>query len=614
MSQENTGFSVMVYMRAPVPGEYPAGLAQSVHLALSDDGVHFRPLNQNYGVVFAQGTIRTDDTIHPKGVKEPRVFSIGEGRYGIAAVSVNEDGSPDEEMAGKMFFWTTADFISFREETPLDAKETESEAGQEISGAMLKLKSGEGCEFGRAVSQNADFGSISQTDVSGSMQELGRIHDVGSTVSQAVISRFTLEDGETVTGSVVSVDEQLYDRMTQYWSQVYNCGVSVPETVETDSPEALADVKAVLTYSDGSRTLRRVAWNISTVNFGRSGIYEISGTVQEIRYPFPLAEGYGDPVILFWEGRKYYIATNDNKNDIGLYVREAPTMDGLFAEGITEHLILGEDEKRNLHQTFWAPEFHRIGGELYILFAVSGRVWGPQCHMMRLKKDGSITDPDSWTDPVRVRRKDGSWLSEDGITLDMTYLKAGGRSYLVWSYRRHIGSPMDTGSMLYIAETDERTPWQLTSEPVLLTRPLYGWENVDGTINNEGPYAFQADGKVYLTYSGGSANAYTYVLGLLTANADDDLLDMANWTKSGHPVLSYYSVEGVYGPGHNSFYTDEDGNLMIAYHGETSIDGHLRCVGIRRVHFDAEGRPRFDLSADRDLDPALRKVRMRVIV
>ena len=583
MSRENTGFSVMVYTRTPVPGEYPAGLAQSVHLAVSGDGVRFRPLNQNYGVVFAQGTIRADDTIHPKGVKEPRVFSIGEGRYGITGVSVNEDGSPDEEMAGKMFYWTTEDFIRFREEESLDAGKIAAEAGQEISGAILKLKSGEVCE------------SV-------------------SFAPQAVVSCFTLESGETVTGSVVSIDEQLYDRMEQYWSRVYNCSVSVPETVETDSPEALADVKATLTYSDGSRTLRRVAWDISTVNFGRSGIYEISGTVQEIRYPFPLAEGYGDPVILSWEGRKYYIATNDNKNDIGLYVREAPTVDGLFAEGITEHLILGEDEKRNLHQTFWAPEFHLIGGELYILFAVSGRVWGPQCHMMRLKKGGRITDPDSWTDPVRVRRKDGSRLSEDGITLDMTYLKAGGRSYLVWSYRRHIGSPMDTGSMLYIAETDERTPWQLTSEPLLLTRPLYGWENVDGTINNEGPYAFQADGKVYLTYSGGSANAYTYVLGLLTANADDDLLDMANWTKSGYPVLSYYSVEGVYGPGHNSFYTDEDGNLMIAYHGETSIDGHLRCVGIRRVHFDAEGRPRFDLSADRDLDPALNRVHMKVIV
>ncbi len=589
MKQGTAGFSAMVYTRAPVPGEYPAGLAQSVHLALSDDGVHFRPLHENYGVVFASGTIRDDDTIHPKGVKDVRVFSVGEGKYGIAAVSVNEDGSADEEMAGKLFFWTTSDFIHFQEEKPLDAKKSTAGRGGQESSEL-------------------------QAAASGSAQESDKGRSPECLASQTGVNEFTLESGETVTGSVISISGPVYGRMKQYWSRVFNCGVSVPETVAADSPETLAGVKASLIYSDGSRVLRSVAWDISSVDFKRSGTYEVSGTVRGIRYPFPLAEGYGDPVILSWEGRKYYIATNDNTNDIGLYVREAPTVEGLFAKGITEHLILAEDEKRNLRQTFWAPEFHLIGGELYILFAVSGKVWGPQCHMMRLKKGGSITDPGSWTDPVRVQRKDGSWLSEDGITLDMTYLKAGGRSYVVWSYRRHIGTPMDTGSMLYIAETDEKTPWKLTSEPVLLTRPLYGWENVDGTINNEGPYSFQEDGTVYLTYSGGSANAYTYVLGLLTANAEDDLLDPASWTKSGYPVLSYYSVEGVYGPGHNSFFTDEDGNRMIAYHGETRIDGHVRCVGIRRVHFDAERRPRFDLSADRDLDPALERVSTKVVV
>ena len=80
--------------------------------------------------------------------------------------------------------------------------------------------------------------------------------------------------------------------------------------------------------------------------------------------------------------------------------------------------------------------------------------------------------------------------------------------------------------MLYIASIDEREPWRLTSEPILLTRPLLGWENVSGTINNEGPYAFLRDGKVFLAYSGGSANRYTYALGLLTAESADDLLDL----------------------------------------------------------------------------------------
>lgn len=185
---------------------------------------------------------------------------------------------------------------------------------------------------------------------------------------------------------------------------------------------------------------------------------------------------------------------------------------------------------------------------------------------------------------------------------------------MVWSYRKGIGTPADTGSMLYIAEVNEEEPWKLASDPVLLSRPLYGWENVDGTINNEGPYALVKDGKVYLTYSGGSANSYTYVLGLLTAREDEDLLQVSAWEKRCAPVLSFYSVEGEYGPGHNSFYWDEDGDLMIAYHGETELTGTLRCDGIRRVHFRKDGFPEFGMSATEDLNPALAGVEMEVCV
>ena len=67
------------------------------------------------------------------------------------------------------------------------------------------------------------------------------------------------------------------------------------------------------------------------------------------------------------------------------------------------------------------------------------------------------------------------------------------------------------------------------------------------------------------------------------------------------PVLSFYSVEGEYGPGHNSFFTDAQGNLMIAYHAETDLESTLRCDGIRRVHFDIHGQPVFDMSVRRDL-------------
>lgn len=541
--KEKKGY-IKVYTRKPDQDCYPEGLAYGIHMAVSREGREFQPLHKNYGILFAEAEIREDDTICPKGVKEPRIFPLKEGGYGIAAVRVEENGEPDESAQGKLLLWRTEDFISF--------------------------------------------------------EQMGLVP--------------IEEEGEGPVSDCMEIREEILAQAEGYWNPVYHTGVTVPEQAKVSSARELEGIKARAVYSDGSSALKKVVWEMEKIDFSVPGSYEVPGRVADKSYPFPLAEGYGDPVIFRWEGKWYYISTNDNVDDIGLYVREADTVKGLFAEGIREHLILARDEERELIQTFWAPEFHVIGGELYLLFAVSGHVWGPQCHFMRLKKGQPITRPESWEDPVRVCRMDGSYLSEDGITLDMTYLKTARKSYLVWSYRRHIGTPADTGSMLYIAEADEREPWKLASEPVLLSRPLFGWENVAGTINNEGPYAFVKNGKVYLTYSGGSANSYTYVLGLLTAKESDDLLDVSVWEKRCTPVLSFYSVEGECGPGHNSFFEDEDGDLMIAYHGETALDRTLRCDGIRRVHFRRDGFPEFGMSAEEDLNPGLAEVRMKVVV
>ncbi|MCR4588573.1 MAG: family 43 glycosylhydrolase [Lachnospiraceae bacterium] len=416
----------------------------------------------------------------------------------------------------------------------------------------------------------------------------------------------------------LAVPQNLGEAAIHYWSPIKAKKVTLPKSVEIHAPEELEQISATVSYSDGSKAVKKVDWDpedlkkLSLPVPENGGTCEVRGMIRRPDFSFPLAKGYGDPVIFFWEGKWYYISTNDNLDDIGLYVREGDTVESLFEEGVTEHLILPFDPERGLEQTFWAPEFHVIGGELYILFAVSGPVWGPQCQVMRFKKGGSIIRESDWEDPISVVRTDGSPLATDGITLDMTYIPAKSGSYMVWSYRRNIGTPLDTGSMLCIARVDEKKPWQLTSDPVLLSRPMLGWENVEGTINNEGPYAFQKDGKVYLTYSGGSANAYTYAVGLLTADSGDNLTDPASWNKSITPVLTFYSVEGVYGPGHNSFYTNEQGELMIAYHGETGLKETLRCDGIRRVHFRKDGTPYFQMAAQEDLPEEKREVRLTV--
>lgn len=414
--------------------------------------------------------------------------------------------------------------------------------------------------------------------------------------------------------NVLAIDAQLLQGIRDAWMPLKGVKALCPKEVTVAGLEEVSALKTVIQYSDGSMHEKKVKWKLDEAEKLSENRYKVNGEVLQRVYPFPLAEGFADPVVFMWKGSWYFISTNDNTNAVGLFVRKADSVEGLFAPDIEIKCILDYDEEKNLIQTFWAPEFHEIGGELYILFAVGGKQWSPQCHIMKLKEAGDIMNPSDWEAPVRVQHQDGRYLEEQGITLDMTHLRVRGQDYYVWSARYGIGTPLDSGSMLYIASIDENEPWKLTSEPVLLSRPLYGWENQSGTINNEGPYPLILEDKVYIAFSGGSAGDYSYVVGYLMIDAGENLLDASVWKKTCAPVLSAYCFEDRMGTGHNSFYRDEDGNIMIAYHGERPGEANHRCTAIHRVHLNKNGFPVLGMSPDCDLPEELKTVSVEATV
>ncbi len=374
------------------------------------------------------------------------------------------------------------------------------------------------------------------------------------------------------------------------------------------SIEELKTVKAICTYSDGSTDIKPIKWNLD--NVAESQSFEVTGEILQPKFPYPCIRGFADPVVYKWDGKWHFLSTNDNTGDVGLFVCSADTVEGLFAEDNYPKCILPYNEEKGHVQTFWAPEFHKIGDDLYILFALGGKQWSPQCHYMKLKKGGTITDPDSWEDPVRFKKADGTNLVRLQITLDMTHFEARGRHYVAWSERTF--HPADSGSMIFIGEIDPKNPGQLISEPVLIARPLYGWENQSGTVNNEGPYPLIVGDKIYLAFSGGSAGGYSYTVGYLIADMDADLLNASSWKKTMNPVLATHHLTDCEGPGHNSFYVGDDGKTMIAYHAEPIGYENRRCTHIHRVHFNAKGFPVVGMNADRDLPEDKKDVKITV--
>lgn len=463
-----------VYNKDTINGQYPNGLAYSVHISIQGE-----PIHNEYGILFPKGSVDEDNRIVPAFVGEIRIASVMfdlKQAYLITGEKWTENGAVEE--GEKIFFsWLTYDFISYEEWSLCDEPTLEKRTGISI-------------------------------------EELRK-------------------------NSEIDISDELADEIKAFWNE-----------------KPVKNTK----YS---------------------------------KLQFPFSRGFGDPVFFLWKDDYYYIATNDNMEDIGFYVRKAHELDDLFAEETEVHIILDKDEKRGLIQTFWAPEFHVINGELYLLFAVSNENWGPQCHIMKLKENGDILNPEDWDDPIKVAGPGGKKLGENGITLDMTYVKSGERHYYVWSYREKIGSPMDSGSMLMVGEFNPANPYELITEPVCISRPLYGFENTSGTINNEGPYAFYHGNTIYLSYSGGDARGYLYTVGMLTAEDGSDLCDVSSWKKAQTPVLSFKSVPGEYGPGHNSFFCDREGDWWIAYHGVTSFEERIISDGIRKIRYDENDNPRF---------------------
>ena len=230
---------------------------------------------------------------------------------------------------------------------------------------------------------------------------------------------------------------------------------------------------------------------------------------------------------------------------------------------------------------------------------------------MELREGGNPICKEDWSAPRRIVRMDGSELCEAGkvISLDMTCFSWEGEWYVVWSQRQFI--PKDLGAWLYIAKLNPEKPWMLAGEPVVLSKPDYGWGN-NHTFVEEGPFALFGDGKLFVTFSAAAVDS-SYVVSYLEIEAGKDLLVRENWRKNNYPILTSRSVEGEYGTGHNAYVIDEFGTTWNTYHARPGAEG-VRSSGIRRVFFDIDGCPVLDVTEEMDVKPEFRTVETVLVV
>lgn len=592
---------VLCYTRLPQEEQiYAPKLAYSMHLAYCEDGAGYRALNHNSGVLFAKAVDEPNGTLSAKSLKNPYLFYLADGTFGVIAVRTGPEGGPDEDSKGAVMLFASPDLLQYREIGLLRLKEDAivQEATCEYDDALRKY-------LIRWTDANGNFYRNSADDIM-NLNGVSPPEQADAFASAAVSVNADIEG--IVPGNAISISRATADRLLRKLTVPSNVRNVVQEQVVASSEDELREIHATAIYSDGTSAVKKVIWQTAQVDWNRAGNYRITGRIRQERYPFPLAVNRADPCIARWRDRYYFIATNDADGNRTLSIREAETIRGLFEA--EEMKLLDTETYDHLKNFLWAPELHAIGEDLYIFHAGSaGEFKDIQSHVMKLKKGGNPATAADWEVPVRVVLRDGRPLFEAGITLDMTIIPWKDRVYAVWAQRRLV--PEDLGSWIYIAEADRAEPWKLKSDPVPLSRPEYGWEN-NRTFVDEGPYVLITDKKIFVTIACALVDA-TYCVGLLSADSDADLLDPAVWTKGNYPILTSRSVPGEYGPGHNSYVTDDDGVIWNVYHARSGID-QPRCTGVRRVHFDIEGYPVLDLTEERDLDPDLAEVSLELIV
>jgi GH43 family beta-xylosidase len=302
----------------------------------------------------------------------------------------------------------------------------------------------------------------------------------------------------------------------------------------------------------------------------------------------PLLPSGADPWSIYKDG--YYYYTNTLGNKLAIW----KTKDLADLKHAQKKVIWNAVKGTNYSSGIWAPELHYIDSVWYMYFA--GDNGKNENHRMYVLENPSV-DPlqGEWTLKGKISDPSDKWA------IDGTVFTHNGQRYMAWSgWEGDVNKRQD----IYLAKM--KSPWQIDGRRVMLSKPELEWET-HGDLNdpdnpphvdvNEGPQFLMHDDKVFIVYSASGCWTDFYALGILSADANSDLMDSTSWTKSQKPVFIQSPENGVFAPGHNSFFKSPDGTEdWILYHANSEPGqgcGDYRSPRAQKFTWNAEGFPEF---------------------
>ncbi|GAA3794126.1 family 43 glycosylhydrolase [Streptomyces phyllanthi] len=304
-------------------------------------------------------------------------------------------------------------------------------------------------------------------------------------------------------------------------------------------------------------------------------------------YVNPLVRNRADPHIHRHTDRRYYFTATSPEYD-RIILRRSRTLRGIATAD--EAVIWRKHATGVMGAHIWAPEIHHIDGKWYVYFASAPAedIWAIRIWVL----ENSHPDPFKGTWVERGQLKT-AW---ETFSLDATTFTHRGTRYLAWAQHE---PGMNNNTAIWLSRMAD--PLTLTGPQVRLTTPEFDWECIGYKVN-EGAAFIKRGGRIFMSYSA-SATDHNYCMGLLTVDADADLMNPANWSKSPTPVFTSNDTTKQYGPGHNCFTVAEDGRTdVLVYHARQykEINGDPlndpnRHTRIQRLGWKADGTPDFGI-------------------
>lgn len=295
-------------------------------------------------------------------------------------------------------------------------------------------------------------------------------------------------------------------------------------------------------------------------------------------------DNFSDPFVTYDKHTGYYYFIASCQCDT-LTIYRSKTVGDIIKNGDYKDVYVCT-EKNAAWGPMWAPEMYKVGKHWYIYTSCrevkSENPWDTKRLLILKSKKEDPFDGFEF----------GSKPDASIFAIDPTSVMIDGKQYICYS---EVNEKEDAFQVLVIREMKD--PLTFTDNKAVIARPTLPWELIppyDGKeAIVEGAFFVEKQNRLFIIYSANGCWSDDYCLGVLEYMGGE-VCDANNWKKYPNPL--FVKGNGIYGPGHASFFDSPDGSeLWCAYHcllhSNPNRKEMVRNTCLQKVDFDETGYP-----------------------